>query len=252
MKNSASDATAFLKKFKSQFERVHGDELKSLETTTLPQHVLENSLTKLYRDNKYRLPLNKIAFYNLMTFLEQHEKDGGSVIILLLSTFCEVKETERGPIDQFSFEAIAALAHGAIINDSSDLQEGIQGAFTGVSNHDMKGNNTAALKLGPMQMDPELRQEVRAELEIEDSRHPPESGQPSLVDTFDQNIKREESVDAIQRIDIPLPPSRARDVIMEVQKIKEYRDRFKIEGRTGGIGPQVSVAMYTFHNSMDR
>jgi len=38
---------------------------------------------------------------------------------------------------------------------------------------------------------------------------------------------------------------------MEVQKIKENRDRFKIDGRTGGIGPQVSVCMFTLHNTME-
>lgn len=250
MKNSSGEATAFLQKFKAQFERVHSDELNILETTTLPQHVQENSVTKLYRENKYRLPLNKIAFYNLMTFLEQNENEGGKLIIRLLQTFCKVIETQRGPIDQFSFEAIASRAQGAT-DDSADFQEGIEGAFTGVNNLDLDKHDTA-LKLGPMQMDADLRQDVRAELEVEDGRNPPEPGQSSLVEIHEQNIKREESVDAIQRTDIPLPPPRARDVVMEVQKIKEYRDRFKIESRTGGIGPQVSVAMYTFHNTMDR
>jgi transcription initiation factor TFIID subunit 5 len=39
---------------------------------------------------------------------------------------------------------------------------------------------------------------------------------------------------------------------MEVQKIIEHRDRYKMEGRTGGVGPAVSVTMYTFHNTYDR
>jgi transcription initiation factor TFIID subunit 5 len=251
MSNDDKEATSYLQKHRGQFERAHADELRTLETVTLPQHVLENTLTKLYRNNKYRLPLNKTAYFNLITFLEQNEKNGGSVILFLLQTHCVVSETARGPIDQFSFEAIADRAHGAMIDDSADLQEGIPGAFTGVSNLDMLNNNTP-LKLGPMQMEPELRDDVRAELAAEDVKNPPEAGQLSLIDTFDQNIKREESVDAINRIEIPLPPSRARDVVMEVQKIKEYRDRFKIEGRTGGIGPPVSVIMFTFHNTMDR
>jgi transcription initiation factor TFIID subunit 5 len=38
---------------------------------------------------------------------------------------------------------------------------------------------------------------------------------------------------------------------MEVQKIKENRDRLKIDSRTGGIGPGLSVVMYTFHNTSD-
>jgi len=38
---------------------------------------------------------------------------------------------------------------------------------------------------------------------------------------------------------------------MEVQKIRELRDRFRIDPRTGGVGPGVSIAMYTFHNTQD-
>jgi transcription initiation factor TFIID subunit 5 len=252
VESSSVDAKAFIQKFKWQFERVHSDELHILETITLPQHVIENSLAKLYRENKYRLPLNSHVYFSLLTFLEGNSKKGGSVITSILQTHCDVRETERGPIDQYSFEAIIHRAQG-LSKDAmnEDELEGIPGAFIGVSNHDVL-NDSIPLKLGPMQMEPELAQDVRAELEEEDLRHPPLAGQPSLVHEFERNIKREESADAISRLDIPLPPSRARDVVMEVQKIKEYRDRFKIEGRSGGVGPAVSVCMFTFHNTLDR
>ena len=100
-------------------------------------------------------------------------------------------------------------------------------------------------------MESDLAQDVRAELEDEDAKNPPPLGKNSLVEEFDQNIKREDSADAPNRNEIPLPPSRARDVIMEVQKIKENRDRFRIEGRTSGVGVGVSVCMFTFHNTLD-
>ena len=208
-------------------------------------------MTKLYRENKYRLPLNTHVYFNLVTYLEGNGKKGGSVVIYLLQTYCEVRETARGPIDQYSFEAIINRAQGLASDVSIEEQEGIPGAFIGVTNHDMMNNN-APIKLGPMQMETELAQDARAELEDEDVKHPPTAGQMSLVELFDQNIKREESAEAIGRMEIPFPPSRARDVVMEVQKIKEYRDRFKIESRTGGIGPGVSVCMFTFHNTLDR
>ncbi|RDW83309.1 hypothetical protein BP5796_04800 [Coleophoma crateriformis] len=242
------DAQQYLAEFRAQFENVHADELRTFETVTLAPHVLENETTKLYRENKYRLPLNTHVYYNLITYLETNGKFGGTVIVYLLQTYCEIRETARGPIDQYSFEAIINQARGADSNDV-DLQEGIQGVFTGVSNKDILNNNEA-LKLGMMPMEPELEQDVRAELEDEDAKHPPEFGKPSLIEEFD-NIKREESVEALPRNEIPLPPSRARDVVMEVQKVKENRDRFKIDGRTGGIGPAVSVCMFTFHNTLD-
>lgn len=249
MNGYSTDAQAYLEEFGPRFEDIHSDELKTFETISLPQHVFDNSVSKLYRGTKYRLPLNGHVYYNLITFLESNEKQGGSVIIYLLSTYCEVNKLERGPIDQYSFEAIIKQAHGGADEDL-DLQEGIPGAFTGVTNKDIM-NNKASLKLGMMAMEPDLAQDVRAELEDEDLKHPPELGKNSLVEEFDRTIKREESADAPSRVEIPLPPSRARDVVMEVQKIKENRDRFKIESRTGGIGPAVSVCMFTFHNTLD-
>lgn len=112
-------------------------------------------------------------------------------------------------------------------------------------------SNTVTLRLGSLAMDPDLAMDVRADLEDEDIKNPPDAGKLSLVEEFDRNIKREDSADGPSRTDIPYPPSRARDVTMEVQKIKENRDRFKIESRTGGIGPPVSICMFTFHNTLD-
>lgn len=243
------DSKRFLQKFRWQFERIHADELRVLETISLPQQVLENSVTKLYRENKYRIPLNTHTYFNLITYLESNGKAGGTVILMLLQTYCRVIETMRGPIDQYSFEAIISRARGGDF-EPEHIQEGIEGGFTGVSNQDI-ANNNAQLRLGPLQMEVELADDVRAELQEEDAKNPPEAGQQSLTENFEQNIKREESVDAIPRNEIPLPPSKARDVVMEVQKIKENRDRFKIESRTGGIGPGVSVCMFTFHNTLD-
>ncbi|KAL3419580.1 WD domain-containing protein [Phlyctema vagabunda] len=246
----ATEAGIFIREHKAEFEAVHSDEIRTFETVTLAQHVDNNSTTKLYRENKYRLPLNSHVYYNLITHLETNAKAGGTVIIYLLQTFCDVRETTRGPIDQYSFEAIINQARSAgPDNQDQDLQEGIPGAFTGVTNKDLL-DNSLPLKLGMMPMEAELEQDVRAELEDEDAKHPPEFGKPSLIEEFD-NIKREESVEPLSRNEIPLPPSRARDVVMEVQKVKENRDRFKIESRTGGIGPAVSVCMFTFHNTLD-
>jgi transcription initiation factor TFIID subunit 5 len=244
----SQDAYYFLKEYGPTFKNHHADELHEFETVTLPQHVLDNPTAKLYKGTKYRLPLNNHVYYTLLTFLETNAKVGGTVLIYLLQTYCEIRETTRGPIDQYSFEAIINQARGT--DEEPDLEEGILGAFTGVTNKDIMDNN-AVLKLGMMPMDPELAQDVRTELEDEDIKHPPELGKPSLVEEFDRTIKREDTPDAPSKNEIPMPPTRARDVIMEVQKIKENRDRFKIEGRTGGVGPAISVCMFTFHNTLD-
>lgn len=249
--DATSEAQRFFHEFSSRLEQTHAEELRTFQTITLKPHLFDNPIAKLYRENKYRLPLSSTAYYNLITFLEQRGKQGGAVIVYLLQTYCEVRTSERGQIQQFSFEAIINQAKNLHVNESIEFEEGIQGAFTGVSNKDVM-DNSAIVRLGMMPMEPELAIDVRAELEDEDMKNPPGLGKSSLVEVFDQNIKREDSADAPTRNEIPLPPSRARDVMMEVQKIKENRDRFKIDARTGGIGPGVSVCMFTFHNTLDR
>lgn len=242
-------AQKYLQAVGHRFERIHADELQTFQTITTKQHVFDNPTTKLYRENKYRLPMNTNVFFNLTTFLESNNNAGGSIILFILQSYCQVIATQRGPIDQYSFEAIISSARGT--DDGPELQEGIPGGFTGVSNRDVQ-DNTAGVKLGMMPMEAELAADLRAQLEDEDARNPPEAGKSSLIEEYERLIKVEETPDGPSRNEIPFPPSRARDVIMEVQKMKESRDRFKIESRTGGVGPAVSVMMFTFHNTLDR
>ena len=241
-------AEKFFRDHSAQFEANHADELRVFETIKLEAHLADNQLAKLYQGTRYRIPLNSNVYFQLTTFLDTNHKQGGSVITMLLQSNCDIQETTRGPMDQFSFEAIISQARGQ--ENDVELQEGIPGAFTGVSNKDIMNNN-AVLKLGMMPMESELAGDVRAALEEDDIKNQPQPGQLSLVEVFDRNIKREDSADGPTRNEIPLPPSRARDVYTEVQKIKENRIRFKIEGRTGGVGVGVSVVMYTFHNTLD-
>jgi transcription initiation factor TFIID subunit 5 len=40
-------------------------------------------------------------------------------------------------------------------------------------------------------------------------------------------------------------------VAMEIQKVREHRDRFRIDPRSAGVPPGISVCMYTMHNTYD-
>lgn len=244
------EAKTFLKDVGQNFAPVHADDLKTFGTITLPQHVSENPTTKLYKENKYRIPLNQHATGDLFNFLERESEQGGSVIRALLVTYCQIDSTSRGPITPFSFEAVYRKSRNLEIEDV-DTNEGVPGVNIGLSNRDVL-DPAAPLKLGPMPMEADLRDDVRAELEDEERANPPPPGRPSLVDEFDQKIKREESTEAPNRADLPLPPSRPRDIVLEMSKVRENRDRFKIEGRTGGVGVPVSACMFTFHNTLGR
>ncbi|EHK96255.1 putative Transcription initiation factor TFIID subunit 5 [Glarea lozoyensis 74030] len=242
------DAEAFLHDFGPRFEKFHHEDLQLLETLKLKSHIDENPTAKLYRSQKYKVPLNNNVYQALITFLEANSKTGGTVLLNILVAYLEIKTTERGNLDQYSFEAIVSRSEDTA-NDEAD-QEGIPGTFIGVTNKDII-NNAAVLKLGFTPMDPDLAADLRAELEDEDIRNPPKPGVPTLIEEHERRIKREESVEGPKASEIPYPPSRARDLKMEILKIKESRDRFTIDTRTGGIGAGISICMWTFHNTLD-
>ena len=242
-----------MKKLRGAFENMHGEHLQRLSVVTAAQHVQENDLAKLYREKRYRIPLSASVAGRMFNFLQRDEEQGGDVIINILNDHCTIEHLERGPIEPLSFEAIYRRSRHMELDDV-DAHEGIPGAEirSGLSNRDIL-DNSAALKLGPLPIEPDLRADVVAELEEEDRLHPPREGKPLLVDEFNtMHPIKKESGDSPDRGDIPYPPSRARDVVMEMQKVRENRDRFRIEGRTGGVGPAVSVCMFTFHNTLGR
>ena len=246
------DSSHFFESFNSGFGKEHEDDLRALQPISLPEHVLNNDTAKIYRGNKYRVTLSQVAFLNLVQFLESKEKDGGAVIVGVIQSYLQVVTIDRVADDQNS---LARLLKRAKANEDYPAEdEGIPGHNPGSANVDRSAGSTVLtrLKLGPMPLESDLVGDVRAELEEEDAKVPRAAGQDSLVQHFEQRIKREESEDAPTRSELQLPPSVARDVAMEVQKVKEDRDRFKIEGRTGGVGPGVSVTMFTFHNTYDR
>ncbi len=246
-------AQEFMKKLRGSFENTHRDELQRLSLITVSQHVQENTVAKLYRENRYRIPLSVSVAGRMFNFLQRDEDQGRDVIVEILNDHCTIEHIERGPIEPLSFEAIYRRSRHMELDDV-DAQEGIPGSEhrAGLANRDIL-DNSAALKLGPLPIEPELRADVIAELEEEDRLHPPRDGKPTLVEEFNaMHPIKKESGDSPERTDIPYPPSRAKDVVMEMQKVRENRDRFRIEGRTGGVGPAVSVCMFTFHNTLGR
>lgn len=235
---------------KGLFLPEHADDVRALQQLSLPEHVQDNTVANMYRNNKYRLVMSTPAFGHLIQFLESKPREGGSVMTAILSSYCNIVTKERTADDRFSF---AALLGGADQTGPAE-DEGIPGhhpgsAYTG-DNPAMTGT-LPRLKLGKLPLEPTLEGDVRGDLADEDAAKPTQPGRNTLVQEFDQMIKKEEDEEGPTREDIPFPPSTFFDVAIEVQKVKENRDRFRIDGRTGGIGPALSVCMYTFHNTYD-
>lgn len=255
--NLASDflpkeSRTFFDRFKADYENEHENDLRALEPISLPEHVQSNEVAKIYRGHKYRVTLSEVAFYNLVQFLESKAKDGGAVLVGVIQNHLKTVTVDRAADDRYSLARLINRAR--TVEDFPAEDEGIPGHNPGSADLDGTSGpkDLSRLRLGPRPMEVDLRSDVRAELEDEDARNPPAAGEDSLVQQFEQHIKREESEDAPTRTELQLPSVVARNVAVEVQKLKEDRDRFKIEGRIGGMGPGVSVTMFTFHNTYDR
>jgi transcription initiation factor TFIID subunit 5 len=233
------------------FNVEHGDDLRKLRPMGDPKHIEENDLAKLYVNNKYRLTLTEVAFQTLVQFLESKEAEGGSIIIRILNENFHIVHVDRANLAE---RTLSSLMNRSTVGDNTPAEdEGIPGHGPGSAATDPTAPSTLArLSLGHPPADPDFIEDVRAQLQEEDAKNPHGPGQQTYVEEFEQRIKQEQSEDAPSRDLMPIPPLLSRDVAMEVQRVKENRDRFKLEGRTGGIGPGVSVAMYTFMNTNDR
>jgi transcription initiation factor TFIID subunit 5 len=249
----ARDAENFFAKFKPLFERDHDEDVKKLQAVRLPAHLKDSNTARIYMDNKYRVTMTQMPFYSLIQFLESKIDSGGETVTSIIKEHVNVVTVERTAHADKSIAAILARGNGEEELPAED--EGIPGHNPGNPKTDRDGGDqqsTLKVMFGQHPRDPDLHDDVRAELQDHDAKNPPGPGQNSLLDEYEAQIKREPTEDAPSRELIPLPPSLARDVSMEVQKIIEHRDRYKIEGRTGGVGPAVSVTMFTFHNTFDR
>ncbi|KAL8806494.1 MAG: hypothetical protein Q9182_001276 [Xanthomendoza sp. 2 TL-2023] len=246
------ESRTFFNSYRDIFETEHETDMRALQAIALPEHVYENQIAKIYHSQRYRVTLSQTAFYNLIGFLEHKEKEGGAVLVSLIQTRLTVVTVERTVEEQFSLARLIERAQQPENFPAED--EGIPGHNPGSANITQGAGTTVLtrLKLGNITLDQESRQDVLGDLQDEDKANPPAPGQPSLAEAFEQRIKREESEDVPGRTELPpRPPPLARDIAMEVQRMKENRDRFRISSRTGGVGPGVSVTMFTFHNTND-
>ncbi|KAF2657788.1 WD40 repeat-like protein [Lophiostoma macrostomum CBS 122681] len=249
------DAETFFNKHKRDFESLHGEDIKTLGAIRLPAHLKDSRLAKLYLENRYRISMTLVPFNAVILFLEQKAADeGGSAKVLmeLINTRLKIQTVDRTDYDE---KTLAAIFHGRAEDELPAEDEGIPGHDPGQPvNATGRDGSKFKPNLGPHPRDADLHEDVRAALQAEDAKKPPSTNQDSLLDEYERRIKREptEDTQTVQGGTFPpLPPSLARDVSMEVQKIMEHRDRFKIEGRTSGVSPPVSVTMYTFHNTFD-
>ena len=244
-----AEGRRFFNECRKPFDEEHSDDLRALQNIQEPEHVQHNDIAQLYRANKYRVTVSNMGFATLVEFLETKESEGGKSINFIISNHLHLRHVDRAELGGTrGLQRLMEERHGDESVPAED--EGIPGHAPGSATIGPDRSVLGKLQLAHMPMEPDLMDDVKAELSHEDSMNPPRPGRSSLIDQFEQRIKVEPNDDQPPST-IPFPPSTARDVAMEVQKVKENRDRFRMEGKTGGVGPGVSVTMFTFHNTFD-
>ena len=237
-------AVELFKANKNKFEPDYPNDVHSLELVALPEHVAGSTIATTYLSNKYRLSLSNAAYEQLTVMAESKLQQGGLGLLLIMTENMDVKTVDRVTSDANAIDKI--LGRSGLDSNWPAEDEGIPGHNPG-QNAGTATSTLTRLKLGPLPMEPLLFEDVLAELQEEDAKNPPVNGQSSLAGEFTNRIKQEESDDAPSRNELQYPPSKARDVLTEVLKIKEHRSRFKIESQKD----KLSVCMYTFHNTHD-
>ena len=238
-------AIDLLNQYKGKVELEHMDDLRNLSLLGLPEHVKDSTIGKTYLSDKYRLTLSNAAYSLLLIHLESKLTEGGQAVLQIMNENMEIKTIDRVVSDANAVEKI--LGRSGTDSNWPTEDEGIPGHHPGQTTSTGSSNLTR-LKLGPLPMESALFQEVLEKLQAEDSRNPAADGQLSLETEFTSRIKTEESDDAPTRNELTYPASIVRDVEAEVLKIKELRNRFKLDVQKD----KLSACMYTFHNTHDQ
>ncbi|EGX47710.1 hypothetical protein AOL_s00083g218 [Orbilia oligospora ATCC 24927] len=256
--NLIAEAKSFFDAYSEEFRTKHGHDITQLAAICAPVHVEENHTARVYTENKYHVTLTTVTHGLLMGYLtDQASAGAGDVIINILNTNCQLYKVDKQPF-------LGLVGEDDILGDN----EGILGHVS-KDGPSAPQKDLPAIKLGLMPMDKDLAEDVEFELAAEDAKERERReemggmGGPSLLETFQQHIKREESEDTPMREDIPLPAYKQTDIDAEIKAVKDYRDKFclsTISGHAktqqGGEGPPLvgalpSVLTYTFHNTND-
>ncbi|KAK4997336.1 Transcription initiation factor TFIID subunit 5 [Elasticomyces elasticus] len=244
------EAERFFASYRKEFETEHSDDIRALSLLRYPEHTRVNDTAQIYLNNKYRVTLSTAAFSTLIQHIEANEIFGGTQALVTIQKYFNIVTVDRAASGED--RSLAKLLSQGADDDMPREDEGIPGHKPGSANTSSNApDRLIKVNLGQLPMESDLMEDVKAELAAEDAANPPGPGRNTLLDEFEQRIKREPTDDAPSRDTLPLPPSLARNVAMEVQRVKENRDRFRIEGRTGGVAPALSVTMFTFHNTFD-
>jgi transcription initiation factor TFIID subunit 5 len=174
-------AKQFFEKHAEEHELQHRDALLELSSLSSPDHLETNKRARLYRSKKYRLTLSRTSLSLLIHYLMEKQDAGGQVVLRLMNRWLDIKIVPGAPTDEV----------GGVDGEALMDHEGV--------------DTREPLSLGPLPMDSEMMEDVRAELREEDERNGESvNGEHSLSQVWSK-VKREPAEDSPARDAIPLP-----------------------------------------------
>lgn len=230
-KEFTAEAKRFFDKFKVDHEVLHGEELKTMSGVSLPDHLQENETAKSFRTHKYRIIISKTSMDLLLYFLHENEAVGGAILIKIINQFLNpiIKITQP---DKLQLVGDANPEEGLALNDDINEIE--------------KFNAQASVSLGKLPLEPEIQEEIEAELKVKDEEQV-EKGQThekSLVEEFQAMTAVE--TDSPVRDSLPLPLKDYSDIRRYIKEVEDSRSKIKLDTIQASAP---SVCMYTFHNT---
>jgi transcription initiation factor TFIID subunit 5 len=174
-------AKAFFEKHSEEHELQHRDALLELSSVSLQEHLESNKRARLYRSKKYRLTLSRTSLSLLIHYLMEKQDAGGQNVLRLMNRWLDIKIVQGAPTDEV----------GGVDGEALMDHEGI--------------DTREELSLGPLPMDPDMMEDVRAELREEDAKNGDSVNSDNSLSQAWSKVKREPAEDSPARELIPLP-----------------------------------------------
>ncbi|GJJ76979.1 transcription initiation factor TFIID subunit 5 [Entomortierella parvispora] len=219
-----TQAKHFMDTYRSDHIELHSPDIIRLATVIEVQHVKENELAQMYKNNKYHLRMSPVSLELLIAFLQDNK------FIVLLRIVNQHLNIQVGPASSKEDEIIGIAGHGT---------------------HQLTTFNKQKVTLGQMPPDAALREQVEQTLKEEEAQAAHDStingGEPpatvSLMEEY-KKVKTEAEADTPSRDDVPMPPFKGSDIQAEIEALRDSRKRVAL-----GPSSLPSICAYTFHNA---
>ncbi|KAI8140498.1 WD40-repeat-containing domain protein [Fennellomyces sp. T-0311] len=233
-KNLSEQAKYFMETYKKDHVELHTLDISRLETVTSPEHIRENELAQMYRNNKYNLRMSSVPFELFLNYLQDNKY---MLLLRIVNQYLNIQ-----------------VVHGKLKSAGGLEMDDMTGVI-GITGHEaqqIESFNQQSVQLGEPQMDTALREEVERTLKERDAAKKDAAAvegvqrdEVSLLDTY-KKIKQEATADGPAFGDIPFPPYRGTDIEAELESLKDLRKRVSL-----GSASLPSICCYTFHNTHD-